>query len=142
MSKAIHILVVDDDRMTVHLLERVLRKHGYHVHTAFDGAEGLQKARTLKPDLIILDIMMPGLDGYQVCYQLHREPETTHIAVLMLTTKGGLDQPQQGGRSLPLRIKERLHGFDVGAADFISKPVTAALLLEHVRTLLWSGKQA
>ena len=130
MTRKARILVVDDSRSMVMIVERVLKKEGYEVFTAYDGKEGLQKARELKPDLMILDIMMPEMDGYQVCQRLNSDPETAGIAVLMLTAKG--HSPITG-------LKDRMAGFEVGAIEFLTKPVTAKELLKRVKSVLWSG---
>ena len=130
------ILIVDDDVIIVSLLSQILQRHGYAVHTAYNGEDGLTLARTLQPSLIILDIMMPGLNGYEVCQQLKANPATAHITVLMLTARGQVDERTPEGQ---LAITEQMHGFAVGAADFVSKPVQATLLLKRVETLLWSG---
>ena len=138
MTGKARILIVDDSRPTVMILERVLKKEGYEVFTAYDGKEGLQKARELKPDLMVLDIMMPKMDGYQVCQRLQRDPETARIGVLMLTAKGGIDD-KKVKYGLTTAIKERTIGFEVGAVEFLTKPVTAKELLKRVKSVLWSG---
>jgi len=138
MTGKARILIVDDSRPTVMILERVLKREGYEVFTAFDGKEGLQKARELKPDLMVLDIMMPEMDGYQVCQRLQRDPETARIGVLMLTAKGGIDD-KKVKYGLTTAIKERTIGFEVGAVEFLTKPVTAKELLKRVKSVLWSG---
>ena len=130
------ILVIDDDTIIVSLLSQILQRHGYDVHAAYNGEQGVQLAHTLQPSLIILDIMMPGLDGYEVCQQLKADPTTANITVLMLTAKGQVDERTLKGK---VGVTEQMRGFAVGAADFVSKPVQAALLLKRVETLLWSG---
>jgi len=139
MGAKARILVVDDDRPTVLIISSVLRKQGYEVHTAFNGITGLKKAREVKPDLIILDIMMPIMDGYEVCRRLRRDPDTAGIAVLILTFKGGID----GGAEVPQRfifhVQDRLRGFDVGAVEFLTKPVKAKELVKRVKSVLWTG---
>ena len=138
MGKA-RILVVEDNRSLVRVYERLLQKEGYEVLTAFDGLEGLQKALKEKPDLIILDIIMPKMDGYEVCRYLKRNPDTATIPVLILTRMGSLGGPdsEKSKRHYYERTKEQLAGFDVGAMDFLSKPVTAKEMLERVKGLLW-----
>ncbi|MBP8002622.1 MAG: response regulator [Chloroflexi bacterium] len=136
---ASRILVVDDDIMTVRLLSQILQRQGYEVHVAYNGEEALLLARSLNPQLIILDIMMPGLDGYQVCQRLKASPDTADIVVLMLTAKGQVNEQTQGGKLVTLRMTEQMRGFAVGAADFVTKPVQAGFLLKRVETLLWSG---
>jgi len=133
------ILVVDDNQSLVHILERLLEKEGYAVLTAFDGWQGLKLARQEKPDLVILDIIMPGLDGYQVSRRLQADPQTCAIPVLMLTVMGRVESEtvDSPGR-YQVRIHQRLEGFDAGALEFISKPVKAKELLQRIRTLLWA----
>lgn len=141
MLQPYRILAIDDDPLTTHIVARVLQKHGFEVFTASNGHDGLEKARMLKPDLIILDIMMPGLDGFQVCSRLRDDPETAVITVLMLTTRGNIHQPAADALDFAQRVRDQLHGYRVGAADFMSKPVKAADLVDRVRLLLWSGKK-
>jgi DNA-binding response OmpR family regulator len=137
MGPTARILVVDDDRPTVMIIERLLKKDGYDVCTAFDGKEGLQRAQAEKPDLIILDLMMPKMDGYEVCYRLKNDPDTADIAVLMLTAKGGIEN--SNGQKFAARLEDRLRGFEVGAVDFLIKPIKAKDLAKRVKALLWAG---
>jgi len=141
MSSKACILVVEDNRSLIRVYKRLLQKEGYKVLTAFDGLEGLQKAQERKPNLIILDVMMPEMDGYSVCRRLKRNPDTAAIPVLMLTRKGSLVGP--GNLAAERRycdpIRERMTGFDAGALGFLSKPVPAKELLARVRSLLWFG---
>ena len=133
-----HILIVDDNRSVVVLTEGVLRKEGFQVSTAFDGIEGLEKAVREKPDLIILDIEMPGMDGYEVCKRLQQHAPTAKIPVLMLTVKGQLDTvAKPDKRTYESRLAERNKGFEVGAIEFISKPIQAKALVAQVKRLLW-----
>jgi DNA-binding response OmpR family regulator len=137
MTKA-RILCVDDDRPTVTIISGVLRKEGYEVDTALDGTEGLKKAREMKPDLIVLDIMMPGLDGYEVCRRLRSDPDTSKIGVLMLTAKGGVDENVKESWKFAGRVQDRLKGFDSGALEFLTKPIKAKELLLRVKAVLWA----
>jgi len=139
MGAKARILVVDDDRPTVLIISSVLKKQGYEVHTAFDGVSGLKKAQEIKPDLIVLDIMMPGMDGYQVCRRLQRDADTAGIAVLMLTAKGGIDEDVKQAYQFATRVKDRLTGFDAGAMDFLTKPVKAKEVAQRVKALLWAS---
>jgi class 3 adenylate cyclase len=116
------ILVVDDIVANVELLEALLSVQGYEVATAFDGYEALEKALTEDPDLILLDVMMPGLNGFQVCEQLKRQEWTRPIPVVMVTA---LDQ-----------IEDKVRGLDAGADDFLTKPFNKIELLARVRSLL------
>jgi CheY-like chemotaxis protein len=140
MEQASRILVVDDNRSLVNVIEGVLRKAGYQVLTAFDGDEGLRKARAEKPDLIVLDIVMPNMNGYEVCRQLHHDPRTSPIPIVMLTVKGQIDDPSLDEADIESRIRERMTGFEVGAMEFLSKPVKAAELLDRIHQLLWFAR--
>ena len=137
MDSKTRILVVDDNYSMVRIIQALLQKEGFEVLTAFDGLEGLRKAREEKPNLIILDIVMPRMDGYEVCRLLQDDPDTAAIPVLLLTVKGYIDDPNLDDQVIESRIQEQMNGFDAGAVDFMSKPVKARELLERVRTLLW-----
>ena len=137
MSGRQRILVVDDNVSVVHAVQGVLTRQGYEVHAAFDGEEGLRAARALQPDLVILDVIMPQLDGYEVCHRLQSDPDTAAIPVLMLTVKGQVDVPSDSRATYNTRLQERLAGFEVGALEFMSKPVQATELVARVKGLLW-----
>ncbi len=139
MATKTRILVVDDDRPTVMIISSVLKKHGYEVFTAYDGLNGLKIAREMHPHLIVLDIMMPLMDGYEVCRRLHSDPDTAKIAVLMLTAKGGIDENVNRQYEFASRVQDRLKGFDVGATEFLTKPVKAKELVKRVKAVLWAG---
>lgn len=138
MGKA-KILCVDDDRPTVTIISGVLKKEDYDVEIALNGKEGLEKARGFKPDLILLDIMMPGMDGYEVCRHLQDDPETAKIGVIMLTAKGGVDDPDRESYVVAGKVKDRLKGFDSGALEFLTKPVKAKELTQRVKAVLWAS---
>jgi DNA-binding response OmpR family regulator len=132
------ILVVDDNESLVRIIEGVLRNEGFQVLTAFDGIDGLEKAIREMPDLVILDIEMPRMNGYEVCRRLQRSEDTARIPVLMLSVKGQVDTKANiDGRTMDMRVRERNRGFEVGAIEFISKPVKARALVEQVKKLLW-----
>ena len=133
------ILIVDDRERTVRTMRRLLMQEGYQVITALDGLAGLEKARQIRPDLVILDVMMPGLDGYEVCRRLHLDPETTHIPVILLTGVGRVDTPAVKGAALRTRVQQQEKGFDSGAVEFLTKPITKEKLLERVKSILWLG---
>ena len=116
------ILVVDDEIYIVHILDFSLGMEGYEVLTALDGEQALEKARAEKPDLIVLDIMMPKLDGYEVCKAIKSDPETRQIPVILLSAKG--------------RNVDQKLGFDVGADDYITKPFSPRKLVERINQLL------
>jgi len=137
MSSNTRILVVDDNHSIVRLIEALLQKDGFEVLTAFDGLEGLQKAREEKPDLIILDIVMPRMDGYEVSRLLQGDPDMAAIPVLMLTVKGQIDDPSLDDDALEAGIREQMEGYEAGAVEFLSKPIKAKELLHRVKALLW-----
>jgi CheY-like chemotaxis protein len=127
------VLIIDDNRSLVLAAERVLQKEGYDVSTAFDGTQGLEKARAEKPDLILLDIVMPEIDGYEVCRRLKKDPETADIPVIFLSVKGETDEtkgaPAEG-------LKEIDMAYECGASNFLTKPVPADKLVDAVRSEL------
>src|SRR5271157_4355011 len=124
------ILVVDDNKSLVMVMARILQKEGYIVSTAFDGSEGMEKAQSEKPDLIILDISMPGPDGYEVCRQLQLDPNTSNIPVVFLSSKGNIDE-KQGMAGVGL--KEVKLAYSYGASDFLHKPISSKELITKVK---------
>ena len=114
------ILIIEDEAPMRTALADVLNGEGYRALTAADGESGLKRALAEKPDLILLDLMMPKLDGYQVCAELRRLAVTT--PVLMLTAKG--------------QVEDRVTGLDAGADDYLVKPFSTEELLARVRALL------
>ncbi|AZS16676.1 response regulator transcription factor [Paenibacillus lutimineralis] len=114
------ILVIDDDEKITSMLRRGLAFEGYDVYTAQNGAEGLSMVMTAEPDMIILDVMMPKVDGFEVCRRL-REGGST-VPVLMLTAKD--------------EVESRVKGLDTGADDYLVKPFALEELLARVRALL------
>ncbi len=119
------ILVVDDEIYIVHILDFSLGMEGYEVVTALDGEQALEKARTEKPDLIVLDIMMPKLDGYETCKRLKADAETRDVPVILLSAKG---------RNIDQKV-----GFEVGADDYITKPFSPRKLVERINAILGNG---
>jgi DNA-binding response OmpR family regulator len=124
-SKA-KILVVDDEPDTIELITFNLRNAGYEVITATDGAEALRKAKSQAPSLIILDIMLPEVDGLEVNKMLRAEASTAHIPVLMLTAKAG--------------EVDRILGLELGAKDYVTKPFSPRELILRVRNILRQGE--
>jgi two-component system phosphate regulon response regulator PhoB len=118
------ILVVDDEPDTVDLIAFNLENAGYQVTTARDGAEALQKARAQLPELIILDLMLPEMDGLQVAKVLQRDPATASIPILMLTAKAG--------------ELDRVLGLELGARDYVTKPFSPRELVLRARNILSS----
>ena len=116
------ILVVDDEIYIVHILDFSLGMEGYEVITALDGEQALEKERAEKPDLIVLDIMMPKLDGYETCKILKADADTKEIPVILLSAKG---------RNVDQKI-----GFEVGADDYITKPFSPRKLVERINAIL------
>src|SRR5258708_40097578 len=121
MTKA-QILIVEDDRSLAEVLEYNLRQDGYQTAVANDGQDGLRQARLKSPDLVLLDLMLPMVDGLEVCRRLRADPVTRNILVLMLTAK--------------TEETDEVVGFSVGADDYVSKPFSVKVLLERVRALL------
>jgi len=122
------ILVVDDEPDMVDLLAYNLRLNGYEVFTASTGLEALNKARQHLPDLVLLDLMLDGLDGYSVCEILRSQPSTATVPVLIVTALAGQ--------------MARLNGLASGANDFISKPFSPADLIARTRRLLQVQEQS
>jgi pilus assembly protein CpaE len=116
------ILIVDDDMDTLKLVGLMLQKQGYDISAASNGALGLAKALEERPDLILLDVMMPDMDGYEVTRRLRRNPVTASIPILMFTAKTQLD--------------DKVTGFEAGADDYLTKPTHPTELQAHVRALL------
>ena len=138
MGKA-RILCIDDDRATVTIISGVLTKEGYETFAAYDGHDGVNKAIELRPDLIILDIMMPDIDGFEVCKQLKHHPATNNIAVLMLTAKGDVDENVHDSWRFANKVVDCNKGYDAGAIEFLTKPVKAKDLVQRVKAILWAS---
>lgn len=136
MASIGRILVVDDNVSLVRMLEGVLRRQDFDVAVAYDGVEALAQVAAQPPDLIVLDIVMPRLNGYEVCRRLHRDPATATIPVILLTVKGQVDDPDLDQAGLEARIAEQMTGYEVGAVDFIPKPIKAVELLERIKSHL------
>ncbi|MDH3329152.1 MAG: response regulator, partial [Desulfobulbaceae bacterium] len=117
-----NVLVVDDEPNIVLSLKFLISQQGYEVRTASNGEEALQALNEQVPDLILLDIMMPKPDGYEVCQKIRATPEWKDIAVIMLTAKG--------------RDVEKQKGFAMGADDYITKPFSTQELVAKVRAIL------
>lgn len=120
------ILIVDDDMETLRLVGLMLQRQGYQIVAANNGTQALGLARNEKPDLIVLDVMMPDLDGYEVTRQLRQEKETVDTPIILFTAKSQVD--------------DKVTGYEVGADDYLTKPVHPAELVAHIKALLVRGK--
>ncbi|MEO6181919.1 MAG: response regulator transcription factor [Verrucomicrobiota bacterium] len=116
------ILVVDDEPDAVELIEFNLKGAGFQVKSAHDGAEALAKARSLLPSLIVLDVMLPEIDGFEICKLLRRDPNTAAIPIIMLTAKAA--------------EIDRVLGLELGADDYLTKPFSPRELVLRVKKLL------
>ncbi len=116
------ILIVDDSPTEVHVLSSILDKLGHSVITAANGEEGVEVAKSEVPDLVLMDVVMPGMNGFQATRQITKNSETAHIPVIIVTTK---DQET-----------DRVWGLRQGAKDYVTKPVDEAELVEKINSLL------
>jgi len=116
------ILVVDDNKHLLGLLRLNLKGQGFSITTAANGIDAVQKALTLAPDLVLLDLMLPGLDGFAVCETLRKHPLTASTPIIIMTGMAG--------------EFTRFAGFESGGSDFITKPVTTKALLGKIKELL------
>ena len=112
------LLIIDDDPANLAVAAGFLERQGLEVLIAHGGAEGVERAREAQPDLILLDVMMPEMDGYETCHRLKDDEATRHIPVLFLSALNDLD--------------DRLKGFAVGGVDYVGKPIAEAELLARV----------
>jgi two-component system phosphate regulon response regulator PhoB len=115
------ILIIEDERGLTDVLTYNLQRDGYETAVAHDGIEGLRKAQTQPPDLILLDLMLPGMDGLELCKQLRASKTTARVPILMLTAKG--------------EETDQVVGFSVGADDYVTKPFSVKVLLQRIRAL-------
>jgi two-component system, OmpR family, phosphate regulon response regulator PhoB len=115
------LLIIEDDRSLAEILAYNLRQAGYEVHTAFDGMDGLSQARLKLPDVVILDIMLPVMDGLEVCRRLRDDPGTAGILILLLTAKS--------------EESDQLVGFSLGADDYVAKPFSVKVLVERIKAM-------
>ncbi len=120
------VLIVDDDVQTLRLVGLMLERQGYKILAANSGNQALQMARTEQPDVIILDIMMPDMDGYEVIRRLRKDPETANLPILLFTAKTDVDN--------------KISGYEAGADDYLTKPIHPAELTAHLRSMLQRGK--
>lgn len=116
------ILVVDDSPTEVHVFKKILEKQGYKAEIARDGQEGIDVAKSVRPDLILMDVVMPVLNGFQATRKLRTDPETADIPIIMVTTKDQQTDINWGKRQ--------------GANEYLVKPVSPGDLLQKIRSLL------
>ncbi len=120
------ILVIEDDPATLRLIGYSLQYEGYQVLTASNGLEGMRKVPDEKPDLIVLDVMLPGIDGFEISHRLRSEPATAQLPILMLSAKA--------------QAIDRDTGLKVGADDYLAKPADPAEIVKRVGKLLAQKK--
>lgn len=118
------VLIVDDSPTETHVLKSMLEKHGHQVSVAQNGEDGIRMAKELAPDVILMDIVMPGVNGFQATRKLSKDPATSAIPIVMISTK---DQDT-----------DRIWAMRQGAKDYITKPVTEAELLTKIKAALAS----
>lgn len=116
------VLIVDDENDILDLIAYNLRKEGYEVTTTTDSINAPELARQLNPDAIILDVMMPGKDGYEVCKEIRLIPETSHCPIMFLTAKSG--------------EIDHILGLELGADDYVQKPISPRVLVARVKNLI------
>ena len=116
------VLIVDDSPTEVHVMKTVLEKHGFETAAATDGAECLELARQIRPDLILMDVVMPGMNGFQATRTLARDPATQSIPIVMISTKS--------------QETDKIWGLRQGAIDFLVKPVSASALVAKAQEVL------
>ena len=116
------ILIVEDDPSFSRAITHIIQKEGYDVISASNGMTGLRMANSENPDLLILDVMLPGLDGFEICNRLRQDPLTANLPIIMLSAKG--------------QDIDKTTGLKVGASEYLTKPVDRALLLEKITSLL------
>jgi len=116
------ILIVDDSPTEVHVMQAALQRHGYRTVVAADGEEGVRLARQVRPDLIFMDIVMPGVNGYQATRTLTNDPVTRGIPIVMVTSKG--------------QETDRIWGLRQGAVDYLVKPISGNQLIEKAQAAL------
>ena len=122
------VLVIDDEENIIEFIKLGLRYEGFQVESAPDGEQGIVAAQRIDPELIILDVMMPGIDGIEVCQRLRNNPTTRDIPILMLTAKD--------------EVRDRITGLDAGADDYLTKPFDFDEMLARIRAILRRQKRA
>ena len=122
------VLVIEDEQDVAELIRYNLAKEGYEVRVVANGVDGLKQARESRPDMILLDIMVPQLNGWEVCRRLKQEPDTREVPVIMVTGR-----VEEGDKVL---------GFEMGADDYVTKPFSPRELLARIRAVIRRGKSA
>jgi len=117
-----NILIVDDSPTEIHVLTSILEKHGFSVGVANNGEEGVEKAKAEMPDLILMDVVMPGMNGFQAARQISTNPETANIPIIIVSTK---DQET-----------DKMWGLRQGAKDYVTKPAQEKELIAKINSLL------
>ena len=121
------IMIVDDEMATLLPLKRSLEAEGYRVLEAYDGYQAIEKSKTEMPELIILDLMLPGIDGFEVCAQLKKDKLTGKIPVIMLTAKD--------------EVRDKVEGLEMGADDYVTKPFNLNELKARIRNILKRSRE-
>lgn len=124
---ATKILIVDDDPDLVEAVTMILRSKKFEVVAAYNGKEGIEKVKRERPDLVVLDVMMPEKDGYSVCKELKSDPQWSHIPILLLTAVAS---------HVPTTRFTQQMGMETEADDYIDKPVEPEVLVKRIETLL------
>jgi len=119
------ILIIEDDPSFSRAINHIVEKEGYDVSTASNGMTGLRMVKDSPPDLLILDVMLPGLDGFEICSRLRNDEPTAKLPIIMLSAKG--------------QETDKTTGLSVGANEYLTKPVDRTLLLEKITSLLAEG---
>jgi DNA-binding response OmpR family regulator len=128
MSKPASVLIVDDEPNIVLSLQFLMKKTGYEVRTAKDGEEAMAEITRAAPDLVLLDVMMPKIDGFSICRQIRANPEWKDVRIIMLTARG--------------RDVEREKGLALGADDYITKPFSTKDAIARVEAVLGRSRKA
>ena len=128
------ILVIDDNRALASATERILQKQDFEVITALNGTDGYDKAKKVMPDVIILDVITPGIDGYEVGYQLREDHETSDIPIIFLSAGENPNSEEGASAAGPQEINI---AFECDANDFLQKPVAADDLVRSVKNVIW-----
>ena len=115
------VLIVDDSATERHVLEQIMTEAGFIIITASSGEEGIEKARAEMPDLVLMDVVMPGMNGYQATREIAKGKETSHIPVIICTSRGA--------------DTDRLWGMRQGAQEYLVKPITKAVLLQKIQKI-------